>query len=73
MALLRIRSRSAGISGFSRTGAIGAWWRIASKTTAEVVPVKACCPVAISYRTTPKEKMSVRASSASPRACSGDM
>ena len=34
---------------------------------------KAILPVAISYSTTPKENRSVRASSSSPRACSGDM
>jgi hypothetical protein len=43
-----IRSSSAGTSGFSRTGEVGALCRIASKITAEVLPVKACCPVAIS-------------------------
>ena len=47
--------------------------RIESKMPAEVTPPKACVPVAISYRTAPKEKRSVRASVSSPRACSGDM
>ena len=36
-------------------------------------PAKACRPVAISYSTAPKLKMSVLASSFSPRACSGDL
>ncbi len=30
-------------------------------------------PVSISYSTTPKEKMSLRASTGWPRVCSGDM
>ena len=34
---------------------------------------KAIAPVAISYSTTPNENRSVRTSSSSPRACSGDM
>src|SRR6516225_3929222 len=38
-----------------------------------VVPSKAGRPVAISYSTAPKLKRSVRASSFSRRACSGDM
>ena len=41
--------------------------------TADVAPANGCLPVAISYRTTPSEKRSVRASVSSPRACSGDM
>jgi hypothetical protein len=47
--------------------------RIALNTTAEVLPGKGGLPVAISYSTVPSEEMSVRASSASPRARSGDM
>ena len=34
---------------------------------------KGCVPVSISYRTTPKEKMSDRVSTSFPRNCSGDM
>ncbi len=41
--------------------------------TAEVSPENAGLPVAISYSTAPSEKRSVRESTASPRACSGDM
>ena len=47
--------------------------RIAAKTIAAVLPLKGSVPVAISYRTTPNENRSVRASSVSPRACSVDM
>ena len=46
---------------------------MASKTIAEVAPPKAGFPVAISKSTTPNEKRSLRRSSNSPRACSGDM
>ena len=44
-----------------------------SKITATVDPEKGTTPVAISYSTTPSENRSERASSSSPRACSGDM
>ena len=36
-------------------------------------PPKGCLPVAASYRTQPKEKMSELAPTSSPRVCSGDM
>ncbi len=68
-----MRANSDGTFGFSPDAGIGALLRIASKTTAEVLPLKGKLPVVISYNTTPKENRSVRASSASPRACSGDM
>jgi len=42
-------------------------------TSLEVDPTKGKHPATISYSTTPKLKMSVRASTAIPRACSGDM
>ena len=47
-ALLMMRSSSGGISGFSRTGAAGARFRMASKITPEVSPRKGSAPVAIS-------------------------
>ena len=71
--LFRIFSNSTGSCAFSVIGATGGWFRMWSKTTAVVVPVNGCCPVAISYKTTPSENTSPRASSASPRACSGDI
>jgi hypothetical protein len=47
-ALLIMRSSSSGTSGFKRTGNIGVLVRMAVKMTAEVLPVNACWPVAIS-------------------------
>jgi hypothetical protein len=41
--------------------------------TAAVSPVNGNVPVTISYKTTPNEKRSERASMSRPRACSGDM
>src|SRR5215469_13275130 len=64
-----IRSSSAGRSGFSRTGATGARFRMASKMVAVLSPRKGSCPVAISYKTAPNENKSVRASSSLARAC----
>src|SRR5450759_4799517 len=58
-ALLMIRSSSAGTSGFSRTGATGPYSRIALKISAEVSPRKGSVPVHISYRTAPKENLSL--------------
>ena len=72
-ALLMIRSSSAGRSGFSRTGATGARFTMASQIIAEVSPRNGNVPVAISYNTAPKEYRSVRASKSLPRTCSGDM
>ena len=46
---------------------------MASKIIAEVSPRNGSVPVAISYKTAPKENRSVRASSSLPLACSGDM
>ena len=66
-------SNRAGKSGFRRTGATGARRRIESNTAAEVSPRKGSVPVAISWRTLPKEKRSVRVSNSLPRVCSGDM
>ena len=44
-----------------------------SKITPEVSPRNGKVPVAISYRTAPREKRSVRASNSFARTCSGDM
>jgi hypothetical protein len=51
----------------------GVRFNTASKTVANVAPVNGGRPVAIWVHTMPSEKMSVRASTVSPRACSGDM
>ena len=47
--------------------------RIAAITSDDVSPSKARRPVSISYSTQPNAQMSVRLSTALPRACSGDM
>ena len=52
---------------------MGALCRMASNTAADVLPEKGNAPVAISYNTAPKEKRSLRESSSSPMACSGDI
>ena len=67
------RTSSPGADGFSSTTGAGFRFRIASNTTPVVAPENACRPVAISYSTAPKLNRSVRASSPSPRTCSGDM
>src|SRR5439155_18709817 len=72
-ALSRISSSFGGSWGLSSNGATGARWRIASNTAALVGPENAGRPVAISYRTIPRENRSVRRSNSSPMACSGDM
>jgi len=46
---------------------------IAEATLSCVLPWKARLPVNISYRTAPKEKMSLRPSSSRPWTCSGDI
>src|SRR2546422_6967388 len=73
MALATMRSSPRGRTAFRREGGVGLSWRMASKIAAEVLPSNGGLPVAISYRTTPKEKMSVRVSSSCPSACSGDI
>ena len=56
----------AGTALFRRMGDSGVRFRIASKITADVLPSNGWRPVAISYRTTPREKISERASSELP-------
>jgi hypothetical protein len=62
-----------GCKSSGRRDGSGAWCSIASNTPAVVLPLKGTVPVAISFSTTPNEKISVRASKTIPRACSGDM
>jgi hypothetical protein len=52
---------------------MGGLFRMASKIIAEVSPRNGMAPVAISYKTAPNEKRSLRESSCFPLACSGDM
>ncbi len=68
-----MRSSSLEIAGLKDDAGAGSRLRIPSKMTAVVLPGKLTRPVAISYSTTPNEKRSVRWSSSSARACSGDM
>src|SRR5215831_9896663 len=63
-ALLMISSNFRERLGFNRTGGTGSRFRIASNIAAALSSRNGSCPVAISYRTTPKENKSVRASSA---------
>ena len=49
-----------GTSGFSRTGATGVRFKIASDTTPLLSPSRASLPVAISYSTIPEHVSSVR-------------
>ena len=67
------RSRPRGNEGrISRSGR-GSFETTAESVSSEVSARKARRPLSISYRTEPKEKMSDRASTAWPWACSGDI
>ena len=72
-ARLIMSSSLGGRFGFNRTGASGARFMMASKMTPDVSPRNGTAPVAISYKTMPKENRSVRESRVLPRTCSGDM
>ena len=50
-----------------------AYWILAAMVLDTVSPAKARCPVSASYRTQPKDQMSLRLSSGSALACSGLM
>ena len=65
--------RPGGKQGVNSLAGTGSRFTIASKTLATVLPGKASFPVDISYSTAPKENRSVRVSSGSPFACSGDI
>ena len=54
-------------------GGTGARFRMASVSRDATVSGNGCRPVVSSYSTAPSEKMSLRASTASSRNCSGDM
>ena len=62
-------------NGDGRSSPIGCArpWMIVCNTSRSVAPANGRRPATISYRTTPKEKMSLRASRRLPVACSGDM
>jgi hypothetical protein len=65
--------RAAGRFPFSSVGAGGDFSKIAWKIKAAVDPSKGRFLLAIRYSTAPKLNKSLRGSSSSPRACSGDM
>ena len=68
-----IRSSSAGTDVASWPGGVGCSLRILVSVESREVPRNGLWPVTISYSTEPKLKMSDRASSGRPSACSGDM
>ena len=67
------RSSASGIPATSSRGALGWSLTTAVSVSDTVFPANARRPVTISYRTAPKLKMSLRASTFPPVACSGDM
>src|ERR1017187_9629754 len=68
-----ISTTSGGTSGTSSAMGLTSSRRIAVSVVIAESPGNALVPVSISYITTPNEKMSLRASSFLPCACSGDM
>jgi hypothetical protein len=68
-----MRARSLGRSERVSVTEGGSSRKIAEVNSAEDWPVNGRRPVHISWRRTPREKMSVRWSSARPETCSGDM
>ncbi len=67
------RSTSAGRGSPRPAGVSGSLLMTAASVEAFVSPWNGRRPVSISYSTVPNEKMSERASSRFPSACSGDM
>lgn len=66
-----MRSRVRGLRGDSFEIGSGSRARTAAMRLACVLPENAFCPVSISWRTTPRAKMSVRASAAFPSSLLG--
>ena len=66
-------SRSVGTPGTIAVGGFGCARRTALSVSAADAPANARTPVTISYSIAPKLKMSLRASTVPPVACSGDM
>ena len=67
------RSSAGGMFGSFSPRSGGSSFRIAPRVSIDELRLKARVPLSISYRIAPKEKMSVRLSTCSPRTCSGDM
>src|SRR5450759_1467593 len=72
-ASVMISTTSGGTSGTSSAMGLTSSRRIAVSVVIAESPGNALVPVSISYITTPNEKMSLRASTVLPCACSGDM
>src|ERR1017187_521548 len=72
-ASVMISTTSGGTSGTSSAMGLTSSRRIAVSVVIAESPENALLPVSISYITTPNEKMSLRASTFLPCACSGDM
>jgi hypothetical protein len=70
---LTTRSSGGGVIGWSSLIGVGSDRRIVAISPAPLSPRKGGLPVAISYITSPREKMSVRASVSFPSNCSGAM
>src|SRR5207245_1898452 len=72
----RLRSRTARSRGLSFAGSrlkSGSLFRTDARISDVVSPEKVGSPVSISYKMQPNENTSLRASTAKPFACSGDM
>ena len=67
------RSRAGGVFGSFSVRSGGSSLRIAPSVSIDESRLNARAPLSISYRIAPKEKMSERVSTGSPRTCSGDM
>ena len=68
---LTMASIGGGTSGHTSRIGMGSLPRMANMTSVEVSPTNARLPVRTSYITHPREKMSLRASTACPSICSG--
>jgi hypothetical protein len=73
MHVFTTRSSCGGVMGVREDIGGGSISKIFTIRLAWLLPSKAFLPVAISYATTPKAKMSVRASTSFPSTCSGAM
>jgi hypothetical protein len=66
-------SSAGGRPGTSAEIGAGSRSRIPAMTLAALFPENACCPLSISYSTSPNAKMSLRSSAGWPSICSGAM
>ena len=68
-----IRSSPGDSCSLSVCNSGGSSFKMAFMVSMDDSPLKARCPLSISYKIPPKAKMSVRASTSLPRTCSGDI